>query len=67
MKTVEQFYFDCDLLPISARVNLYDTDSKKRILEDYQDTKNTETSEYDNRFVRGYRYNPKTNLLMIWC
>lgn len=64
MKTVEQFYFDCDLLPISAKVNLYDTDSKKRILEDYQDT---QKSEYDNRLVHGYRWNSKTNLLMIWC
>lgn len=64
MKTVEQFYFDCDLLPISAKVNLYDVSSKKKILEDYQDTK---TSDFDNRLVRGYRWNAKTNLLMIWC
>ncbi len=63
-KTVYQFYMDCDLLPLSARVNLYDANTKKRILEDYQDTK---TKKYDNKLVRGYKYNPKTNLLIIWC
>lgn len=64
IKTVYQFYMDCDLLPLSARVNLYNAETKKRILEDYQYTKKC---KYDNKPVRGYKYNPKTNLLMIWC
>ena len=64
MKTVEQFYFDCDLLPISAKVNLYDTYTKKILVKNYQDLKD---NEFDNRLVHGYKWNPKTNLLMIWC
>ena len=64
MQNVYDFYMGCDLLPLSAKVNLYDAMSKQKIKENYQDEKN---DIFDNMTVKGYRWNPKTNLLMIWC
>lgn len=63
MKTVYEFYMECDLLPISARVNLYNACTRKRIVENYQNLKN---NKYDELLVDFYKWNPKTNLLMLF-
>lgn len=63
MKTVYEFYMNCDLLPLSAKVNLYNSNTKKKIIENYE---NLKICKYDNLIVNGYRWNAKTNLLMLY-
>lgn len=60
-KTVNDFYMDAEV-PISAKANIYKCG--KKVCENYQDKGIT---EFDNEKVTAYTYNPKTNLLRIYC
>ena len=60
-KSVNDFYMEAET-PISAKANVYH--KSKLVCENYQDKGIT---PYDNVLVKAYRYNAKTNLLMIYC
>jgi hypothetical protein len=63
-KTVFDFFCKCRI-PYTAKVNVYDAKTKIILIEDYQDL--TGNSDIDFAEVRGYKWNPKTNLLKIYA
>lgn len=64
-RTVFEFYCGCCYIPHSARVNIYNANTKRRIAKDYQNL--TGDFDFDFAEVRGYKWNPKTNLLKIYA
>lgn len=63
--TVFDFYCGCGYIPRSARVNIYDANTKRRVAEDYQNL--TGDFDFDFAKVRGYKWNPRTQLLKIYA
>jgi hypothetical protein len=46
-------------------VNIYDANTKRRVAKDYQNL--TGDFDFDFAKVRGYKWNPRTQLLKIYA